>query len=123
MASTLRPRRVRASGRWPRRRENNRPLVPGAEQYVGGMMADGTGRLERVSIDWQHPEPVRERAPVGRSWHPPEKRASAKPAPAEPWRVAPATAELPPAVVSQTPARPDRRVRFQERLRRMLRRS
>jgi SAM-dependent methyltransferase len=87
------------------------------------MMADGTGTLDRVSIDWQHPEPVRERAPVGRLWQPTEKPAPAKPAPAEPWRVAPATAELPPAVVSPVPARPDRRVRFLERLRRMLRRS
>jgi SAM-dependent methyltransferase len=87
------------------------------------MMADGTGTLERVSIDWQHPEPVRERVPVGRSWQSTEKPAPAKPAPAELSLVAPATAELPPAVVSPVRARPDRRVRFLERLRRMLRRS
>ena len=32
------------------------------------MMADATGMLESVPIDWQHPEPVRPRAPAGRSW-------------------------------------------------------
>lgn len=32
------------------------------------MMADATGTLESVPIDWQHPEPVRPRAPAGRSW-------------------------------------------------------
>jgi 16S rRNA C967 or C1407 C5-methylase (RsmB/RsmF family) len=32
------------------------------------MMADATGTLESVPIDWQHPEPVRQRAPAGRSW-------------------------------------------------------
>jgi SAM-dependent methyltransferase len=66
---------------------------------------------------------VRERAPVGRSWYPAEKPAPAQPAAAESWHVAPATAELPPAVVSPVPAKPDRRAHFLERLRRMLRRS
>src|SRR5690242_8747975 len=97
MVSTLRPRCVRASGRWPKRRENNRPRV-GAEQYVEGMMADGTGTLERVSIDWQHPEPVRKRAPVDR----PSPKSVAREAD-EPWLVAPAAAELPALVVSPVP--------------------
>src|SRR5512142_1431703 len=108
MVLTLRPR-VRASGRWPKRRENNRPRA-GAEQYIGGMMADGTGTLERVSIDWQHPEPVRKPAPTD--------RASAKSAVPEAWLVAPASPELPTPVVSPVPVLPNRRVSFLERLRR-----
>ena len=77
-------------------------------------MADGTGTLERVSIDWQHPEPVRQRAPAG--------RLSPKPAAREPWHVAPAS-ELPTPVVSPVPVLPDRRAGFLERLRRALKRS
>ncbi len=76
-------------------------------------MADGTGTLEGVSIDWQHPEPVRERAPVDRSWRQPAER--------EP--PAPVVTELPPPVVSPVPAPPDRRLRLLERLRRALKRS
>lgn len=31
-------------------------------------MADVTGTLERVPIDWQHPDPARDDAPAARSW-------------------------------------------------------
>lgn len=78
-------------------------------------MADGTGTLERVSIDWQHPEPVRKPAPAD--------RASAKSAVPEAWLVAPASPELPTPVVSPVPVLPNRRVSFLERLRRALKRS
>jgi SAM-dependent methyltransferase len=86
-----------------------------AEQYIGGMMADGTGTLERVSIDWQHPEPARKRAPAER----PSPNSTAR----EPWRVAPASSELPPPAVSPVSILPDRRAGFFERLRRALKRS
>src|ERR1700744_2498513 len=97
MASTHRPRRVRVSGRWLRRRENNRPRSR-VGQYVGGMMADGTGTLERVSIDWQSPKPVRARAPADRSQREPATPSAGKPQQAAPWVVTPATPRLPPAV-------------------------
>jgi SAM-dependent methyltransferase len=82
------------------------------------MMADGTGTLERVSIDYQSPEPVRERALAVPAWQPP-----AVPKQADPWRVAPAMTELPPPTVSPLPAVPSRRERFLERLRKALKRS
>jgi SAM-dependent methyltransferase len=82
------------------------------------MMADGTGTLERVSIDWQHPEPVCERAPAVRAWHQP-----AQPKPVEPWLVVPAAVERPPAVVSPVPVVPSRRTRFLDRLRHALKHS
>ena len=71
-------------------------------------MADGTGTLERVSIDWQHPEPARKRAPADRPW-PQPKQSEAAP--------------LPPPVVSPVPLVPNRRARFLERLRLALKRS
>jgi SAM-dependent methyltransferase len=81
------------------------------------MMADGTGTLERVPIDWQPPEPVRERAPA----------APALPQPFEaksdgPWIVARATPDSPPVVVSPMPVS-NRRAPFLERLRHALKRS
>jgi ubiquinone/menaquinone biosynthesis C-methylase UbiE len=87
------------------------------------MMADGTGTLERVSIDWQPPEPVRERAPVDRAWRPPEKTSPAQSQHDGPWIVARATPDLPPAVVSPVPAVPSRWTRLLERLRKALKHS
>jgi len=82
------------------------------------MMADGTGTLERVSIDWQHPEPVPKRAPADR----PSPKSVAREAD-EPWLVAPAAAELLAPVASPVPVLPNGRVGFFERLRRALKRS
>lgn len=62
------------------------------------MMADGTGTLARVPIDWRHPEPVHKAVPDGR---PP----------------------VPPAALSPVFVPPNRPVGFLERLRRALRRS
>ncbi len=81
-------------------------------------MADGTGTLDRVSIDWQPPEPARERVLVARAWYQPPQ-----PKPVEPWLVEPAATELPPPVVSPVPVVPSRRTRVLERLRHALKRS
>jgi SAM-dependent methyltransferase len=64
-------------------------------------MADATGTLERVPIDWQRPEPVRNPAPAARPW-----REPSEPNPGEP-----------------VPVLPNQRVRFLARLRRALKRS
>jgi SAM-dependent methyltransferase len=99
------------------------------------MMADGTGTLERVSIDWQPPEPVRERAPAARAWEQPAQTRSASQAKSGaqaksdgPWIVARVATDLPPPVVSPVtvspvPVVPSRRTRLLERLRHALKRS
>jgi len=80
-------------------------------------MADVTGTLERVPLDWQHPEPARKRAPAARAWPKTLEQAPGKPS------AAPPAVERAPVLVSPVPVVPDRRVRFLARLSRMLRRS